>query len=310
MGETTSTSDFSSGYGSAAECYRHPGRETNVACSSCGRPICTDCMNPSPVGMRCPDCASERTKVVSAQTIRERSIWQEAPVTTVLIAINVVVFVLGMLLDASGEVRRTFENELVIRGGLFGPSVANGEWYRIVTVGFLHSGFLHVTMNLLALFVLGRLLEPALGSVRFAVLYFVALIAGSLGVMLMDPGQLTVGASGAIFGLLGASVVAVRARGMSLMDTGVGPLLMLNLLITFAIPGISIGGHLGGLVGGFLVGVIVFELEERRNAFGGNRWAAPAVCSVAGVAMFAATVMLARAEYPELVNAVVALVAV
>lgn len=302
MGESTSTTEFSGDYGSASECYRHPGRETNVACSGCGRPICTDCMNQSPVGMRCPECASERTKVVTAQSVRDRTIWQDAPVTTVLIAINVAVFIFGLLLQGSSEIRQSFENELIIRGGLYGPAVAFGEWYRIVTVGFLHSGFLHVTMNLLALFVLGRLLEPALGSIRFGVLFFVSLIAGSLGVMLLDPGQLTVGASGAIFGLLGASVIAVRARGLSLMDTGVGPLLMLNLVITFAIPGISIGGHLGGLVGGFLVGVVVFELEERRNAFGGRRWAAPVVCSIAGLAMFAATVMLAQAEYPSLVN--------
>src|SRR5215204_1233081 len=125
----------------AQTCYRHPGRETAVSCSSCGRPICPECMTPTPVGMRCPECASQRTRVVRG--VGQADGFSRAPATYILIAINVVVFLLEI--------------------GLYGPFVAAGEWYRLVTSGFLHAGIIHIGFNMFLLFMLGRLLEPSLG---------------------------------------------------------------------------------------------------------------------------------------------------
>ena len=148
----------------AETCYRHPDRETGVSCSSCGRPICPDCMTPTPVGMRCPECMRQRTKVVQGVG-GGGGRFGAFPATLVLIAINVVVYLIeiaggsGGLSNPSGTVIDDF--------ALFGPSVAEGEWYRLVTSGFLHASLFHIGFNMLLLFFLGRLLEPALGTPRF-----------------------------------------------------------------------------------------------------------------------------------------------
>lgn len=238
-----------------ATCYRHPGRETGVSCSNCERPICPDCMTPTSVGMRCPECARDRTQVRTA-----RSITSDPTLTYVLIGVNVLVFVGGMLSGASTTgARGGFEAD----GGLFGPAVAAGEWYRIVTAGFLHAGLFHLAFNMFALWILGGLLEPAIGRLRFGVIYAVSLLAGSFGALLASPEALTVGASGAIFGLMGAAVVVMRNRGINPMENGLGLWIGLNLLITFTVPGISIGGHIGGLVGGMLAALLMFEVGDR-----------------------------------------------
>ena len=131
--------------------------------------------------------------------------------------------------------------------GLWGPMVSSGEWWRLITSGFLHASLIHIGSNMLALFFIGRALEPALGSLRLGLIYFVSLVAGSLGVMALEPDSLSIGASGAIFGLMGAFVIIARDRGISVMQSGIGPVILLNLVITFTIPGIAIGAHLGGL---------------------------------------------------------------
>jgi len=113
------------------------------------------------------------------------------------------------------------------------------------------------------LYVLGQMLEPAVGRVKFGVLYFVSLLCGSFGALLLNPNSVTVGASGAVFGLMGGAVIALRARGVNPFDTGLGMVILLNLGITFIIPGISIGGHVGGLAGGLVAGYILFDLGER-----------------------------------------------
>jgi membrane associated rhomboid family serine protease len=239
-------------------CYRHPGRETAVACSNCGRPICPECMTSTPVGMRCPECASQRTE---ARTIS--SVGTDPTVTYVLIAVNVLVFLGSLMSGASATGGSIGGSSVISDGGLRGPAIADGEWYRLVTAGFLHAGFFHLFFNMFALYILGSLLELAIGRLRFALIYFVSLLAGSFGALLLEPDALTVGASGAIFGLLGAAFIVARSRGMNIMETGLGTWLVLNLVITFAIPGISIGGHIGGLLGGGLAALVLFDLRDR-----------------------------------------------
>ena len=149
--------------------------------------------------------------------------------------------------------------DLQLRLALFAPAVAGGEWYRLITSGFVHYGLLHVAFNMLILYRFGTLLEPALGPTRMLALYVSALLTGSLGVVLLEPNGLTAGASGAVFGLVGAAAVGLRQRGVNVWQSGVGPLLAVNLIFTFAIPGVSIGGHVGGLIGGAIVGGVMLR---------------------------------------------------
>jgi len=267
----------------AETCYRHPDRETGVSCSSCGRPICPDCMTPTPVGMRCPECAQQRTKVVRNPSGAPQSGFMSAPATYVLIAINVVMYLVEISAGAGGFDARI--NSVSVDLGLFGPSVAEGEWYRMVTSGFLHANLIHIGFNMFLLFMLGRLLEPALGTSRFVVLYFASLLAGSFGALLMDPNSLTVGASGAVFGLFGAGFLLARERGLSSLASELGFLIVINLVLSFTVSGISAGGHLGGLVGGLICGATI--IAGARGMLGANHKVAEyAVMVAVGVAAF------------------------
>src|SRR5690349_12590534 len=163
-------------------CYRHSDRETGVSCSNCGRPICPDCMTPTSVGMRCPECSRETTPVRNL-----RSMAVEPIATYVLLAINVAVF-LGARTSVSAV------NDMV----LWGPGVAAGDYWRLITSGFLHTSIFHLGMNAIALFWLGRMIEPALGHARFVAIYLVSLLAGSVGVLLLSWDSSTLGASGAV----------------------------------------------------------------------------------------------------------------
>src|SRR5919199_696612 len=234
-------------------CYRRPGRETGVACSSCGRPICTDCMTVTPVGMRCPECARQRTRV---RTIRSGS--EEPVFTYVLIGLNVAVALGAVFSGASAASGGIGSSQLLADGSVSRAAIADGEYWRLLTAGFLHAGLLHLAFNMLALWVLGSLLEPAIGRLRFGLIYFVSLLAGSFGALLLEPHSPTVGASGAIFGLMGAAFVAMRRSGINPMESGLGVWLGLNLLITFTVPGISIGGDLGGLLAGVVSAPVRF----------------------------------------------------
>ncbi len=231
-------------------------------------------MTSTPVGMRCPECARQKTKVRTAATLT-----RDPQLTYALIATNVIAFVAtaasGGGVDGRGGT--VFGN-----GVLYGPAVEAGDWWRIVTAGFLHGGLLHLAFNMYFLYFLGTMLEPAIGKLRFALIYFVALVGGSFGALLLSPNAFTVGASGAVFGLMGAAILAMRARGIDAMQSGLGITLLLNLAITFLIPGISIGGHIGGLVAGGVVGYLLFEVAERRRSTLGPVLAA---CVVLGVAL-------------------------
>lgn len=239
-----------------AVCYRHPDRRAAVACQRCDRPICASCMTEASVGFHCPECAKGgRQKVYTAQTLDRLA---GRPVVTLsLIGINVAVFVAGMAIGS---------DQLTLDGGLFGPAVDQGEWYRLVTAGFLHSGLLHLGFNMYLLYLLGQQLEPLLGRFRFAVAYFFSLLVGSLGVLLLDPQALTVGASGAVFGLMGVAVVVQHSRGINPFETGLGGLIVLNLVITFVVPNISVGGHVGGLIGGLVAAGLLIVLPSRSRA--------------------------------------------
>jgi membrane associated rhomboid family serine protease len=233
-------------------CYKHPDRRAGVVCQRCDRRICPDCMRQASVGFHCPEC----TKSGAQKVIRGPGALATRPYATQgIIGINVAVYLAG--LGSSGP------GGLEARGALNGPAVAAGEWYRIITSGFLHASPLHILMNMYLLYLLGTMLEPLLGALRFVSLYFLALTAGSLGVLLLDPNVNTVGASGAVFGLMGAAFLAQRMRGIDPFASGLGGLLVINLAFTFLIRGISIGGHLGGLIGGFLGGWILLQAAPK-----------------------------------------------
>ncbi len=191
-------------------CYRHPNRETGVSCSNCGRPICPDCMTSTSVGMRCPECARADDEGEGRRR-RLQPHRGKMPATIALIAINVIVFIIELAGGGSGSL--SGGGTVIHDFGLRGPDVANGDWWRVITGGFLHAGFLHLLLNMYVLYVAGSILEPGIGTPRFLGIYFVSLIAGSLGALIVDPNSLTVGASGAIFGLMAAVVVIARGRG-------------------------------------------------------------------------------------------------
>jgi membrane associated rhomboid family serine protease len=263
-------------------CYRHPNRETGVRCSNCERPICPDCMTTTPVGMRCPECARQgRTRVRTM-----RSVTDEPRLTYVLIGINVLA-ALGSLLGGGAG---TTSGSLTDDGGLSQHFIAEGEYYRLITAGFLHAGLFHLLTNMLSLWILGTILEPALGSWRFGLVYFVSLLCGSFGALLMSPDALTVGASGAIFGLLASAAIVAWNRGFNLMESGLGIWIGLNLLITFTVPNISIGGHVGGLVGGGLATLVLLELGERRRV---PSFVPTTLCAALGIAAVAGSIALA-----------------
>jgi membrane associated rhomboid family serine protease len=243
----------------AEKCYRHPDRETNVSCSRCARPICPDCMTPSPVGMRCPDCAGDRTRATGVRFGR-----RETPYATyALLALNVIAFV-AEIGGGGGAATLDGGGSLINDGGLFGPAISQGgEWYRIVTSGFLHAGPLHLFLNMFVLYLLGGILEPAIGPVRLVGVYFVSLLAGSVGALLLTPDEVTVGASGAVYGLMAATVLIARDRGVEQLASQIGLWIVINLVFTFSIPGISIGGHLGGLAGGAIAAALILGAERR-----------------------------------------------
>jgi membrane associated rhomboid family serine protease len=218
-------------------------------------------MTPTSVGMRCPECARQKTRVVNARSMYAG----QAIVTQALIAINVAVF-LGELVTGVSLTGGSFGgSSLVFHGALYGPLVASGDYWRIVTSGFLHANLIHIGFNMYALYFLGQMLEPVVGHVRFALIYFVSLLAGSFGALLVTPHAFTVGASGAVFGIAGAAVVDLRHRGVDPMQSGLPLFIGINLLLGFTLSGISIGGHIGGLIGGGLTAFVLNEAGKRRS---------------------------------------------
>jgi len=168
--------------------------------------------------------------------------------------------VVFILTTASAGSLQGTAGKLHTRLALYGPAVRDGEWYRLITAGFVHYGLIHIAFNMILLYRIGESLEAAVGRLRFLVLYFVSLLAGSFGALLLSPNAYTAGASGAVFGLFGATAIGQRRSGVDVWRNGIGGLIAINLLFTFlAANNISVGGHLGGLMGGALVGAVLFR---------------------------------------------------
>ena len=244
-------------------CYRHPDRTGGVRCQRCDRPICPACMNTASVGFHCPECAGAKSGKQKVYTGRAAFNGASSLVLTpALIAVNVGMFFLTL---SGGRSATDIRGSTVLRDyALYGPSIRyDNEWYRIVTSGFMHSGLLHLAFNMYALWAIGNMLEPALGRLRFGIIYLGGLIAGSLGALVLDPQNLAVGASGAIFALFAATFIAQRAAGIDPWRSGIALTIGINLLITLAIPFISKGGHIGGLLGGAVLAWLLIEAPRR-----------------------------------------------
>ncbi|HSZ30151.1 MAG TPA: rhomboid family intramembrane serine protease [Pseudonocardiaceae bacterium] len=232
-------------------CVRHPGRETGVRCTRCDRPACAACLREAPVGYQCVDCVAHsarsqpRTSAIPGEQPTGRSV-----VMPILIAINVAVFVVTVV--QAGSLSNNTSAALFQQWALQPEAVAQGAWWQLLTSGFLHIGPLHIAFNMIALWVIGRDLEQVLGRVRFLVVYLVSLLGGSLAVFVFaNPASDTAGASGAVFGLMGGlAVVLMRLR---LSPRPALTIILLNVIISFAVPNISILGHLGGLAAGAAV---------------------------------------------------------
>lgn len=283
-------------------CYRHSGRETYVRCTRCDRPICPDCMREASVGFQCPECVAEgrRTQRPVRTAFGGSAAGRHGYVTIALIAVNVIMLLaslasaqnagralggggLGGLLGGETPLMDKLAVIGYIRYSAFDPvvhGVANGEYYRLFTAMFMHYGLVHLLMNMWALWILGRSLEAALGPVRFLALYLIAGLGGNVAAYVFQPGALSAGASTALFGLFAALFLALRRLGRD--TSAVLPVIIINLVFTFAVPGISIAGHIGGLVTGGVAGAGMAYAPPARRTF-----VQAAVC-VATVAVLAA----------------------
>jgi membrane associated rhomboid family serine protease len=247
-------------------CYRHPDRETYIRCTRCERPICPDCMNAAPVGFQCPECVREgRASVRQPRTpLGGEIVVRGDLVTKILIGLNVAVFLIGLV--SSGVAPRLG----LFYSGLYNGEpigVADGEWWRLLTATFLHVSLFHLLLNMYALWILGQALEPVLGRWRFTALYFISALAGSaVSLLALPPGTMSLGASGAVFGLFGALFVIMRRLGRDL--SGLIAVLAINVVLVFIFSGIDWRAHLGGLVtGSFLAAAFAYAPRGQRTAW-------------------------------------------
>lgn len=233
-------------------CYRHPDRETAITCTRCDRPICVECMVNAAVGFQCPECANQKSQIIN---VRQQSALSTLPrVTRAIIGANIAVFVMNVFAGVAGA--ESF--------GMIPGMIAQGQWYRLITAAFLHGGFLHIAFNMYALYFLGPDLERFFGRFRFAVIYFLAAFGGGVATYYFsDVNTISVGASGAIFGLMGASIAVgheVRADIRQYVS-----LFAINVMIGFMSPGIDWRAHLGGAVAGALGAWIMLRSQKLRN---------------------------------------------
>ncbi|MEU5258597.1 rhomboid family intramembrane serine protease [Amycolatopsis sp. NPDC021455] len=256
-------------------CWWHPNRPTGLSCSRCGRPACPDCLREAPVGFQCTDCVHAGGQ----QQRRQHRGYQDAGfgvrtiagarpspsvlATQVILAVNVLVFLVTVVQARSLNDNQT--SGVFQIGVLWGQATLGaGEWWRLFTSGFLHYGPIHIAVNMFSLWMMGRALEPVFGKVRYLTLYFVSMLGASTAVLLFDSlDGGTAGASGALFGLMGAyGVIVLKLR---LNPTGLIITLALNAFITFGVANISILGHVGGLVTGALVTVAMLYAPQARQ---------------------------------------------
>jgi membrane associated rhomboid family serine protease len=245
-------------------CVRHPDRPTGLRCTRCDRPACPECLREASVGYQCVDCVNEgRRTVRRGKTVAGAAPGQRLVVVPLLIVVNLIVFAITVY-----QARSLGDNQIseLFFDWFLGPEiVAAGEWWRLLTSGFLHFGPIHIALNMIALYVLGRDLEPLLGKLRFTAVYLVSLLGGGTAVFLFtDPKAAVAGASGAVFGLMGGIAVALLRLKMN-----PGPalgIIALNVFISITLPGISLIGHLGGLVvGAIATAAMVFAPARTRS---------------------------------------------
>jgi membrane associated rhomboid family serine protease len=224
-------------------------------------------MTPAAVGIRCPDHAgSQAPRHVGRVSFRQPGTpyqGTEALVTKVLIALNVGIYLIGVVQGAGIS---NPGGEVYLHTILYGPLVAAGDWWRLITSAFLHASVLHIAFNMLALWWFGAPVEGYLGRVRYLLLYLVSGLAGSAGALLASPTTPVLGASGAIFGILGAMLI-IEYQQTGRLGGNAMTLIVINLAITFVIPNISWGGHVGGLAGGLLVMLGITRLGSRHAAY-------------------------------------------
>lgn len=248
-------------------CYRHPDRVTGLSCSECGRPICTECMTMAPVGIRCPEHSGKPQGVQRLTKGARRAAFEGAgaKATKALIGINVAVYIAEL---AQGGGLYGVHSTIYEKGFLYAPFVGQGDWWRLATAAFLHYGPVHLLLNMLGLYWFGSLLEQRIGSGRYLLIYFVSGLAGSAGALVLSPTSATVGASGAIFGILGAGLVLERQRDYVFGGSALG-VIVANLVLTFAWSGnISVGGHIGGLIGGAAAMLVLTRFGRGNAAYG------------------------------------------
>lgn len=251
--------------GYPAVCVRHPDRTTGLSCTRCGRPACTDCLREASVGYQCIDCVEQgRQTVRRGTTVAGAEPGGRPVVVPTLIALNTALFV--WTVAQAGSISGNYTSPLFRSWSLVPGLVDQGEWWRVITSGFLHIGPIHLVFNMLALWVLGRDMETVLGRGRFLAVYLVALLGGAAAVMLFyAPGSSVAGASGAVFGLMGG--LAVVLRRLRVPAGQVIALIVMNVVISVVIPGISLIGHLGGLVvGAAATAALVYAPARNRNA--------------------------------------------
>lgn len=275
-------------------CYRHTTRETGRACTRCGKTACSECLVQAAVGSHCLDCV-KAARPPLAERVKRSSATSAGIVTIVLMAINIAVYVIGTGMEQrSTPVDQSLNDRLELHWSY----VQGGDWWRLITSGFIHYSLIHIAVNMFALWQLGRSLESALGPLRFALLYIASIFSGSLGIIALQyfgvqDRAVHGGASGAVFGLLGALAVAYHHRGVSLMRSGLGATLLINVVLTLSL-GLSIGGHLGGFVGGAAAGYFMLSTQRGRSK---SQTALMAPIIVALVS-FVASMLLAQGSTP------------
>lgn len=250
-------------------CYRHPSRETYIRCTRCGRSICPDCMIQAPVGFHCPMCVAEGAKSVrqARTSLGGEVVARPDLLTRSLIGVNIVVYVVGLAVGAGDLVGRLALFPLALVDGQV-VGVWAGDWYRLLSAAFVHVQIWHIGLNMYALWVLGSLLEPVLGRWRFLTLYLLSALGGSVASLaFLQPGSASYGASGAVFGLMGATLVVLRRFGRDV--TAVLVILGINVVLGFVVTGIDWRAHLGGLATGLLLSLaFAYAPRERRTLLG------------------------------------------
>jgi membrane associated rhomboid family serine protease len=278
-------------------CYRHPDRETGIRCTRCERPICPECMVSASVGFQCPSCVNEaHDRAAAPRTVAGGTVAAGDPflVTKILIGLNIAVF---LLVKAVGDRLATDLaltaqcgiDPATLQHGCIGVAEGPGQWYRLLSSAFLHQEYWHIGFNMLSLWWIGAPLERLLGRTRFIALYLVSALGGSAMVMLLAPDSWTLGASGAIFGLFGATAVYMRRMRYDMRPIMI--LLALNIFFSFTWANVSWQGHMGGLVAGTLIAIgMAYAPRERRDLVQWGTLAAVLVVSLAATGIAVAQV--------------------